>query len=218
MQLVYSEGYYYLVVFNEKHDDFANYRVDRMDRIEVLDEPAAQNERIATFDPRELESRAFGMYAASRCRATLLVDEAVMGAVIDRFGKDVESAAGGGEAGARVRHGDEEPRAVRLAGSVRRPRPHREADRARGRSTAPTLRASSPRTSRAPPFQRLGCPRASHRLRHRLFIVLAGGSAAADDQSASVVEDDLQFHEQPVLVGAEHKIAHLPSDGVRAGA
>ena len=86
------------------------------------------------------------------------------------------------------------------------------------RSTAPTLRTSSPRTSRAPPFQRLGCPRASHRLRHRLFIVLAGGSAAADDQSASVVEDDLQFHEQPVLVGAEHKIAHLPSDGVRAGA
>ena len=37
--------------------------------------------------------------------------------------------ADGGEAGARVRHGDEEPRAVRVAGSVWRPRPHREADR-----------------------------------------------------------------------------------------
>ena len=59
VQLVYAEGYYYLVVFNEKHDDFANYRVDRMDRIEVLDEPALKNERIATFDARELESRAF---------------------------------------------------------------------------------------------------------------------------------------------------------------
>ena len=80
VQLVYAEGYYYLVVFNEKHDDFANYRVDRMDRIEVLDEPALKNERIATFDARELE---------------------IMGAVIDRFGKDVESVPTG-EKQARV--------------------------------------------------------------------------------------------------------------------
>ena len=85
VQLVYAEGYYYLVVFNEKHDDFANYRVDRMDRIEVLDEPALKNERIATFDARELESRAFGMYSGEPVAATLLVDEEVMGAVIDRF-------------------------------------------------------------------------------------------------------------------------------------
>ena len=78
VQLVYAEGYYYLVVFNEKHDDFANYRVDRMDRIEVLDEPALKNERIATFDARELESRAFGMYSGEPVAATLLVDEEVM--------------------------------------------------------------------------------------------------------------------------------------------
>ena len=101
VQLVYSEGYYYLVAFNEKHDGFANYRVDRMDRIEVLEEPAAKNERIATFDPCELESRAFGMYAGEPVQMTLLVDESVMGAVIDRFGKDVESLPAG-EGWARV--------------------------------------------------------------------------------------------------------------------
>ena len=101
VQLVYAEGYYYLVVFNEKHDDIANYRVDRMDRIEVLDEPALKNERIATFDARELESRAFGMYSGEPVAATLLVDEEVMGAVIDRFGKDVESVPTG-ERRARV--------------------------------------------------------------------------------------------------------------------
>ena len=101
VRLVYAEGYYYLVVFNEKHDDFANYRVDRMDRIEVLDEPALKNERIATFDARELESRAFGMYSGEPVAATLLVDEEIMGAVIDRFGKDVESVPTG-EKQARV--------------------------------------------------------------------------------------------------------------------
>ena len=101
VRLVYAEGYYYLVVFNEKHDDFANYRVDRMDRIEVLDEPALKNERIDTFDARELESREFGMYSGEPVAATLLVDEEIMGAVIDRFGKDVESVPTG-EKQARV--------------------------------------------------------------------------------------------------------------------
>ena len=91
VQLVYSEGYYYLVAFNEKHDGFANYRVDRMDRIEVLEEPAAKNERIATFDPCELESRAFGMYAGEPVSVELLVAAGAMGAVVDRFGRDVQS-------------------------------------------------------------------------------------------------------------------------------
>lgn len=130
VQLVYAEGYYYLVVFNEKHDDFANYRVDRMDRIEVLDEPALKNERIATFDARELESRAFGMYSGEPVAATLLVDEEVMGRGHRPVRQGRGVGADGGEAGARVRDGDEEPRAVRVAGSVRRPRSHREADRA----------------------------------------------------------------------------------------
>lgn len=63
VQLVYAEGYYYLVVFNEKHDDFANYRVDRMDRIEVLDEPALKT----SASPRS--TRASWKAARSACTA-----------------------------------------------------------------------------------------------------------------------------------------------------
>ena len=101
VQLVYAEGYYYLVVFNEKHDGFATYRVDRMDRIKVTDAPAVKNERIATFDAQELEGRAFGMYSGEPVAATLLVSGEAMGAIIDRFGKDVESLPAG-EGWARV--------------------------------------------------------------------------------------------------------------------
>ncbi len=101
VQLVYADEFYYLVTFNEKHDGFATYRVDRMDRIEVLDEPAQRNERIATFDARELESRAFGMYRGEPVAATFLVDDEAMSAVIDRFGRDVQSAPAG-EGCARV--------------------------------------------------------------------------------------------------------------------
>ena len=95
VQLVYSDGYYYLVAYNEKHDGFPSYRVDRMDKIEVLVESACRNERIANFDREEVESRAFGMYQGEPVRATLLVTDEAMGAVIDRFGRDVESSLAG---------------------------------------------------------------------------------------------------------------------------
>ena len=93
VQLVYSDGYYYLVAYNEKHDSFPHYRVDRMDKIVVLDDAACRNERIAGFDVEEMESRAFGMYSGEPVRATLRVSDEAMGAVIDRFGKEVECVA-----------------------------------------------------------------------------------------------------------------------------
>ena len=101
VQLVYSEERYYLVAFNEKHDGFATYRVDRMDAIEVLEEPACRNERIATFDVQQLESRVFGMYRGEPVAATFLVQEEAMSSIIDRFGEDVRSSTVG-EAEARV--------------------------------------------------------------------------------------------------------------------
>ena len=44
VQLIYADGFYYLVAYNEKHGALAHYRVDRMDKIEVTDQPACRNE------------------------------------------------------------------------------------------------------------------------------------------------------------------------------
>lgn len=104
VQLVYADGFYYLVAYNSAHGDFANYRVDRMIDIEVSEERAARNERIAAFDPKIYAERAFGMFSGETVLATLLVHEDLMGALIDRFGKDVDAVpVGDGWARARVR-------------------------------------------------------------------------------------------------------------------
>ncbi|WP_418831159.1 helix-turn-helix transcriptional regulator [Paraeggerthella sp.] len=97
VQLVYADGYYYLVAYNEKHDGFPHYRVDRMEHIALLDEPASRNDRIATFDAGKLEQRAFGMYGGEPVSATLLVSGEAMGGVIDRFGEDVPVTSAGEE-------------------------------------------------------------------------------------------------------------------------
>ncbi len=90
VQLLYVDGFYYLICYSDKYDDFANYRVDRMCRIIVTDARAVRNARIATFNAEEYEQRVFGMFTGSSVSVSLLVDERVMNAVIDRFGKDVQ--------------------------------------------------------------------------------------------------------------------------------
>lgn len=91
--LIYSEGCYYLIAYNEKHDSFPSYRVDRMQGLRITDEAAVRNERIATFDAAAYSARTFSMFGGETVPVTLLVEESVMSAVIDRFGKDVESVA-----------------------------------------------------------------------------------------------------------------------------
>lgn len=90
VRLVYSEGCYYLIAYNEKHESFPVYRVDRMQGLRIADEPAARNEAIATFDISAFSSRTFSMFGGEAVPVTLLVSAEVMSAMIDRFGKDVE--------------------------------------------------------------------------------------------------------------------------------
>lgn len=93
VELVYSDGYYYLVTYNDKHDGFTNYRVDRMTEVMVSDEPATRNERIASFDPEAYTAQAFSMFNGEPKTISLIVDGEVMSSIVDRFGSDVESHA-----------------------------------------------------------------------------------------------------------------------------
>ena len=91
MCLIYSEGCYYLIAYNEKR------LLPQLPRrphagLRITDEAAVRNERIATFDAAAYTSRTFSMFGGETTPATLLVEESVMSAIIDRFGKDVESA------------------------------------------------------------------------------------------------------------------------------
>ena len=102
VQLIYKDDCYYLVVWNDDHAGFANYRVDRMRGIEVSEEDATRNERIASFDAAKYQQRVFGMYSGDPVPVTLLVRASAMSSVVDRFGADVSSAPAG-EGMARVR-------------------------------------------------------------------------------------------------------------------
>lgn len=95
VQLIYMNDCYYLVVWNDKYQNFTNYRVDRMLEIEVSEEPATRNEQIASFDVAKYQERSFDMFNGQPVSVVLRVQESAMNAVIDRFGKDVRSVNNG---------------------------------------------------------------------------------------------------------------------------
>ena len=93
VQLMYMDDFYYLIAFDDGHDDFTTYRLDRMRSIEVTDIEATTNSKISSFDVSKFQQRVFGMFSGEPVEVTLRVDASVMSAVVDRFGKDIESAA-----------------------------------------------------------------------------------------------------------------------------
>lgn len=95
VQLVYSDGFYYLIAYNDRHDSLVTYRVDRMTSLMICDEKAARSELISSFDVAEHERRAFGMYQGDPVPLTLRVREDAMSGVIDRLGRDVTATPAG---------------------------------------------------------------------------------------------------------------------------
>lgn len=95
VQLVYMDDCYYLVVWNDKHEGFANYRVDRMLNIEVAQDEATRNKRIAEFDVAKYQQRVFGMFSGNPVAVTLLAKPAAISTVLDRFGEEVDAEAVG---------------------------------------------------------------------------------------------------------------------------
>ena len=89
VELVYSDSLYHLIGYNHVCQDFAVYRVDRMQQVRVSKQVADRNDSIALFDIEEYTSRVFGMFSGEPVYATLRAKPQLMGEIIDRFGTDV---------------------------------------------------------------------------------------------------------------------------------
>ena len=86
--LLWSEERYYLVANYEKYPDkLTNFRVDRMEGTEVLDEPGIPPAE--PFDPEEYQNATFSMFSGKTQMVRLKLVNHLVNAVIDRFGRNV---------------------------------------------------------------------------------------------------------------------------------
>ncbi len=93
LDLVCSRGRYYLVASGKSEGELAAFRVDRMDYVEVCDEPAAHVAYDGGFDIEAYEDSLLGGTAEGAIDAMFSVAPEAMDVVIDRFGADVEVSA-----------------------------------------------------------------------------------------------------------------------------
>ncbi len=85
--LVFNEDNYYLVIYSSRHDNTANYRVDRMDSVELIDENISEKALQLRADIGEYTEQAFKIYGGPLEAIFLEFDKKLIGAVYDRFGE-----------------------------------------------------------------------------------------------------------------------------------
>jgi len=83
--LTWDHERYYLVAYYEKHpENFTNFRVDRMENVTILSEPAHRLDE--DFSIEEYMNSTFSMFSGEMRDVTMRFDNSLVNAVIDRFG------------------------------------------------------------------------------------------------------------------------------------
>lgn len=87
--LTWDDENYYLIAYDAKADLLKHYRVDKMQKMELLQEARLGRELFDHFDLVAFEKRTFGMFGGREETVTLLCGNSLAGVILDRFGRDV---------------------------------------------------------------------------------------------------------------------------------
>ena len=87
--LIWDNENYYLVAFDQLSRDVRHYRVDKMQDLEIVDEPREGKELLASFDPGAYAGSLFGMYHGQLETVKIRFENSLIGVVADRFGREV---------------------------------------------------------------------------------------------------------------------------------
>lgn len=88
--LVYSDENYYLLAYDKAYKAIRNYRVDRMEGVNIIGESIREGkEEFDAIDMRKFQKYTFGMYSGEVKEVTMVFTNNMMNAVVDRFGRDI---------------------------------------------------------------------------------------------------------------------------------
>ena len=89
-KVVYADNNYYLAAYDDADGKIKTYRIDRMELLQVSDEPAVRCKEIATYEYEDFAYQSFGMFHGEPARVTLRANAGLIDAVVDRFGRQIE--------------------------------------------------------------------------------------------------------------------------------
>lgn len=91
--LIWANDRYYLYGYDVKETDGVlnerNYRVDKLDNIQLSDIPREGKSQFRSFNANTYVSRRMGMFSGKEQEITVRIPESLVGAFIDQFGKRI---------------------------------------------------------------------------------------------------------------------------------
>lgn len=96
--LIWSNDRYYLAANKEKYDNVMNMRLDRMKKVEILDEPARHFSQVSeyknTFDSADYAAKTSNMFSGKAMGTELKCKTEILEEMLDRFGAKVSVRRG----------------------------------------------------------------------------------------------------------------------------
>ena len=93
--LVFNEDNYYLMVYSAKHDNTGTYRIDRMESVEIIEEPLCEKAVSLRGTMPEHTEQTFKMFAGPVEDIVLQFPPNLIGPVYDKFGEDTQMMRSG---------------------------------------------------------------------------------------------------------------------------
>ena len=93
--LVFNEDNYYLTSYSSRHDSTSNYRLDRMDAVEIIEEPCGEKAVALRDEVAAYTEQAFKMFGGQLEDVALEFDRGLIGVVYDKFGESVKMIPSG---------------------------------------------------------------------------------------------------------------------------
>ena len=93
--LVFNEDNYYLTSYSSRHASTSNYRVDRMDGVELIEETCTESAIALREQVAAYTEQAFKMFGGQTEDLVLEFPRGLTGAVYDRFGEGTPMMAAG---------------------------------------------------------------------------------------------------------------------------
>lgn len=88
-RLTWDNENYYLIAYDEAAGKIKHYRVDKMQKMEMLTEERMGKEAFEAVNLTAFAKKTFGMFGGEDREVTLLCRNELAGVMIDRFGQDI---------------------------------------------------------------------------------------------------------------------------------
>ncbi len=92
--LLWSNDKYYLAGNYQKYDDIANFRLDRINKVVILEESARSFSEVSPypdyFDSADYLRKSFNMYNGEQALIELKCSNKILETILDKFGSDME--------------------------------------------------------------------------------------------------------------------------------